>query len=112
MVDKVSGHVEYAVMAYGGFLRMCERYFPLPWQTLDYDTRRGGYRIDMTERDLESALSLDRNSQPSFHRRYGTRHYRYAGLSSGPGAQPRPRRPHPFASPQSPSTVIWNPSSP
>src|SRR3546814_8033001 len=47
MVDKVSGHVEYAVMAYGGFLRMGERYFPLPWQTLAYAPRRGGYRIDM-----------------------------------------------------------------
>src|SRR3546814_921604 len=53
MVDKVSGHVEYAVMAYGGFLRMGERYFPLPWQTLDYDTRRGGYRIRSEEHTSE-----------------------------------------------------------
>src|SRR3546814_1413928 len=76
MVDKVGGHGEYAVMAYGGFLRMGERYFPLPWQTLDYVTRRGGYRIDMTARDLERAPSFDRNSEPSFNRRYGSRVYK------------------------------------
>src|SRR3546814_15111521 len=73
MVDKVSGHVEYAVMAYGGFLRMGERYFPLPWQTLDYDTRRGGYRTEMPERGREPATSIDRNSEPTFHRQTATR---------------------------------------
>src|SRR3546814_4119672 len=67
MVDKVSGHVEYAVMAYGGFLRMGERYFPLPWQTLDYDTRRGGYRIDMRSEEHTSELqSLMRISYAVF----------------------------------------------
>src|SRR3546814_18000487 len=91
MVDKVSGHVEYAVMAYGGFLRMGERYFPLPWQTLDYDTRRGGYRIDMTERDLERAPSFDRNSEPSFNRRYGSRVSSHYGLDYYPHAQARQR---------------------
>src|SRR3546814_20262130 len=77
MVDKVSGHVEYAVMAYGGFLRMGERYFPLPWQTLDYDTRSGGSRIDMNRRDPERAASFDRKRATTVQRRDEKTVYRY-----------------------------------
>ena len=81
MVDKTSGRVEYAVMSYGGFLGMGTRYYPLPWRVLNYDRSAGGYSIDMTERDLESAPSFDRNSEPSFNRDYGRRVHDYYGLS-------------------------------
>ena len=30
MIDKFSGHVEYAVMSFGGFLGIGESYHPLP----------------------------------------------------------------------------------
>lgn len=80
MVDKFTGRVEYAVMVYGGFLGLGERYFPLPWQVLDYDPRRGGYRIDMSERDLRDAPSFDRESEPHFDREYGSRVHNYYGL--------------------------------
>ena len=49
MVDKYTGRVAYAIMTFGGTMGLGTSYFPLPWQTLDYDTRRGGYRIDMTD---------------------------------------------------------------
>ena len=42
MIDKFSGHVEYAVMSFGGFLGIGESYHPLPWRTLTYNTRFGG----------------------------------------------------------------------
>jgi hypothetical protein len=75
MVDKRSGKVEYAVMSYGGFLGMGTRYYPLPWDILSYDTRLGGYHVDMVERDLERAPSFDRSNEPSFDTSYG-RHVR------------------------------------
>ncbi len=81
MVDKLSGKVEYAVMAYGGFVGLGERYYPLPWRTLSYDTRAGGYRIGMTRRDLKSAPSFDRNTEPRFDRSYGSRVHDYYGLN-------------------------------
>ncbi len=80
MVDKLSGRVEYAVMAYGGFLGLGQRYFPLPWRILEYDTRNGGYRIDMADRDLERAPSFTRETEPRFSRDYGRRVYNYYGL--------------------------------
>ncbi|HEV2544780.1 MAG TPA: PRC-barrel domain-containing protein [Methylobacterium sp.] len=81
MVDKFSGKVEYAVMAYGGFMGLGERYYPLPWRTLTYDTRAGGYRIDMTRHDLRSAPSFDRDTEPRFDRQYSSRVHDYYGLN-------------------------------
>ena len=82
MVDKLTGRVEYAVMAYStGFLGFGTRYYPLPWRTLSYDTRAGGYRIDLTERDLRDAPSFDRESEPRFDRDYGSRVHNYYGLN-------------------------------
>ncbi|HEV2080549.1 MAG TPA: PRC-barrel domain-containing protein, partial [Allosphingosinicella sp.] len=80
MVDKLSGKVEYAVMSYGGMLGMGQRYYPLPWQMLTYDTRQGGYRIDMTERDLKDAPSFDRETEPQFNESYGDRVHRWYGI--------------------------------
>jgi len=64
MVDKVRGHVVYAVLRHGGgFLGLDERYYPLDWDQLTYDTRLGGYHIDMTEEELKRRGSWDRNER-------------------------------------------------
>ena len=36
MIDKVSGKVAYAVMSFGGFLGIGDRYNPLPWDVFTY----------------------------------------------------------------------------
>ncbi|MET4803243.1 hypothetical protein ABIA96_005844 [Bradyrhizobium sp. LB11.1] len=43
MIDKVSGQVSYAVLGFGGFLGIGDDHYPLPWQSLKYDTGLGGY---------------------------------------------------------------------
>ena len=80
MVNKQSGKVEYATMTQGGFLGLGTRYYPLPWRILKYDTRRGGYRIDMTARDMERAPNFTRDTEPRFNRDYGERVHNYYGL--------------------------------
>src|SRR5690348_13077771 len=57
MIDKYTGQVAYAVMSFGGFLGMGESYHPLPWKSLTYDTRLGGYVVDMDRNRLEGAPS-------------------------------------------------------
>jgi sporulation protein YlmC with PRC-barrel domain len=59
MLDKVSGKSQYAVMSFGGFLGIGEKYHPLPWQTLKYDERQGGYVVDLDRRMLEGAPAYD-----------------------------------------------------
>lgn len=81
MIDKHSGRVDYVVMTYGGFLGMGTRYYPMPWQVLKYDTRRNGYRVDLTARDLETAPSFGRDNEPNFNRDYGDRVYNWYGLN-------------------------------
>src|ERR1700750_2860079 len=55
MIDKVSGKVSYAVLGFGGFLGLGNDHYPLPWQSLKYDTRLGGYRTGVTESQLRGA---------------------------------------------------------
>jgi hypothetical protein len=55
MIDKQSGKVSYAVLSFGGFLGIGDDYYPLPWQSLKYDTSLGGYRTGITENQLKGA---------------------------------------------------------
>ena len=55
MIDKRSGQVAYAVLSFGGFLGIGSDYYPIPWASLHYDTRLGGYRLDVTEAQLQGA---------------------------------------------------------
>jgi PRC-barrel domain len=63
MVDKISGKVAYAVTSFGGFLGIGEDYYPLPWPTLKYDTRLGGYRTGLTVDRLRGAPKFSRASE-------------------------------------------------
>ena len=80
MVNKRSGRVDYAVLSFGGFLGMGTRYYPLPWQMLEYDTSQGGYVVDMDENDLEEAPSFRSGEEPDFSDRYGQQVYGYYGM--------------------------------
>lgn len=77
MVDKVTGKAAYAVMSFGGFLGIGERYHPLPWKTLTYDTRLGGYVVDLTREQLENAPSFTAADSPWGDPGYGRNVYDY-----------------------------------
>ena len=55
MLDKISGHAEYAILSFGGFLGIGEKYHPLPWNSLTYDTNQGGYIVNIDRNRLEGA---------------------------------------------------------
>lgn len=61
MIDKVSGTVSYAVLSFGGFLGIGDDYYPLPWKSLKYDERLGGYRTALTEQKLRGAPKYNNN---------------------------------------------------
>ena len=73
MIDKFTGHVEYAVMSFGGFLGIGESYHPLPWRVLTYDTRMGGYVVDVDRSRLERAPRYTASSVPEWNRDYRSR---------------------------------------
>jgi hypothetical protein len=59
MVNKRSGYVAYAVMSFGGWLGMGEKYHPMPWSTLTYDPDLGGYRVSVSKDRLRNAPSYE-----------------------------------------------------
>jgi hypothetical protein len=71
MIDKVSGRAIYAVMSFGGFLGMGEKYHPLPWATLRYDAQKGGYVVNLDKKLLEGAPNYDRRSEFEWTPDYG-----------------------------------------
>jgi hypothetical protein len=66
MLDKRSGKIAYAVMSFGGFLGIGERYHPLPWATLKYDKRQGGYVVGLTREQLEKAPTYAASETPAW----------------------------------------------
>ena len=80
MVDKFTGQVAYAVMSFGGFLGIGERYHALPWKALDYDVKQGGYVVDMDRAKLEGAPTYGRDEDPWHDPAYTGGIDRYYGL--------------------------------
>jgi len=55
VLDKTSNNIMFAVLGFGGFLGMGEKYHAVPWATLDYDEDRGGYVVPFTKDQLQAA---------------------------------------------------------
>jgi len=55
MIDKISGHVAYAVAAFGGFLGLGETRRAIPWSVLHYDTELDGYVANVDDSVLKTA---------------------------------------------------------
>jgi sporulation protein YlmC with PRC-barrel domain len=60
-IDKRSGEVEFAALAFGGVLGMGEKYHPLPWTELDYDTDKDGFVVDIDKKTLEASPAYERD---------------------------------------------------
>ncbi len=61
MLDKISGRAEYAILSFGGFLGIGDKYHPLPWSQLKYDTDQGGYVVNLDRSRLEGAPAYAAN---------------------------------------------------
>jgi sporulation protein YlmC with PRC-barrel domain len=57
IIDKATGRIAYAILSFGGFLGIGDRYYPLPWEKLAYNTEIGGYVVDIDRDVLEGAPS-------------------------------------------------------
>ena len=66
MIDKMSGQVRFAVMSFGGFLGMGEKYHQLPWNGLSYDLDHKGYVVNLNREALEAAPVFTREEIDSF----------------------------------------------
>jgi hypothetical protein len=92
MLDMRSGHVAYAVLAFGGFLGIREKLFAVPWQLLTLDTANHRFVLDVPKEKLVNAPGFDKHHWPDMadvkwqdavHDFYGTEPY--MEQAGGPG---------------------------
>ena len=57
VLDKLSNNVMFAVVGFGGFLGVGEKYHPIPWSELDFSKDRDGYTVNLTREQLATAPS-------------------------------------------------------
>jgi sporulation protein YlmC with PRC-barrel domain len=55
VLDKMSNEILFAVMGSGGVLGAGEKYYPIPWAILDYDTDKDAYVVPFGETELKKA---------------------------------------------------------
>ena len=58
MLEKTSNGIMFAVIGFGGFLGIGEKYHAIPWSVLDYEKDRGGYVVPFTKEQLRGRARL------------------------------------------------------
>lgn len=71
VLDKQSSNIMFAIVSFGGFLGIGDKYHPLPWSMLDYDPEKDSYVVNVTRAQLEAApadtvAALTRNDGQAF----------------------------------------------
>lgn len=66
MIDMESGRIAYAVLSvHDGFLNLDSKYFAIPWQALEFDTKEEIARLDIDEARLENSPGFDKDNWPT-----------------------------------------------
>ncbi len=82
-IEKEGGRTIYAIMSFGGFLGIGEKFHPVPWQLLDYSVEHGGFTVPLDPDDLTNAPAYDdaaiRELGGPDYRAYGEAIYGYYG---------------------------------
>ena len=81
LLEKRSGKVSYAVLAFGGFLGMGHDHYPLPWSKLSYDEELGGYSVDVSKEQLEGAPKYEDDDDIGWSGDRGRAVYDYYGVT-------------------------------
>lgn len=55
MLDKTANSIMFAVIGFGGFLGIGEKYHAVPWSALDYSEEQRGYVVPFSKEQLEAA---------------------------------------------------------
>lgn len=65
MFDRHTGDIAYAVLSFGGFLGLGEKYFAVPWKSILVNTVDKNCIFDVTEERLKNAPGFDKDDWPS-----------------------------------------------
>jgi sporulation protein YlmC with PRC-barrel domain len=82
VLDKQSNNIIFAVVGFGGFLGMNEKFHPVPWSALDYDEMENSYVVPFTKEQLAAAPadSIDKLTRADGAATYASRANDYYNL--------------------------------
>ncbi|MBL8899169.1 MAG: PRC-barrel domain-containing protein [Planctomycetes bacterium] len=64
MLDTSNGKIAYAVLSFGGFMGVGEKFFAIPWSALRLDTEKKAFILDVTKETLKEAKGFDKDHWP------------------------------------------------
>lgn len=64
MVNTADGHIEYAVLSFGGFLGLGDKLFAIPMSALNLDTSDKEFILNVDKEKLENAPGFDKDHWP------------------------------------------------
>jgi sporulation protein YlmC with PRC-barrel domain len=67
VIDPEEGGVEYAVLEFGGFSGIGDKYFAVPWDALELDQSNKKLLLDVHKRELKDAPGFDKNNWPDLN---------------------------------------------
>jgi hypothetical protein len=85
MVDMANGTVEFAVISFGGFLGLGQKYHPLPFQLLQLREQADGFVVDAPTALIDGSPAYRVDDAPVFDNDYGDRLRSYYGIGRDRG---------------------------
>jgi len=80
MIDVNSGRIAYAVLSFGGFLKMGNKLFAIPWEALELDPVNKQFILNVSKDILENATGFDKDNWPDMaDPKFGANIYRHYG---------------------------------
>lgn len=64
MIDVTTGRVAYAVLSFGGFLGIGNKYFALPWSAVTVDEVKKRFVVNATKQSLDHMPGFDKEHWP------------------------------------------------
>ena len=65
VLDAGAGRIAYAVLSFGGFLGMGEKYFAIPWNAFHFNLKENHAVLNVDKKLLENAPGFDKDAWPN-----------------------------------------------
>lgn len=72
-IDRNTGRVAFALLSIGGFLGLGQSYHPVPFRTLRFDEKLGGYIVAISKALLDGGPSYRPDNAPTWDAAYAGR---------------------------------------
>ncbi|MDW5549508.1 PRC-barrel domain-containing protein [Methanosarcina sp.] len=99
MIDLENGKIAYAVLSFGGFLGMADKFFAIPWQAFTLRPHEHAFLLDIPRDVLEKAEGFDKDNWPLTREElsrtytyYGYQPYWQTGVATGMPRETQPQR--------------------